>query len=207
MAINLKGDKKPRELIQEGSYAARIYSIVEIGHVDGEYQGTPKIYHQIRLTWELPDECREFQNASGTKEMKPLVIGSKYTISMAPKSNLRPIIEGIMGAMTDDEAENFDIKHILGKECLLAVAHKTSKAGNKYNVVASTAKLPKGMTCKEQFNDSVYLDWSDFDQEVFDKLPQFIREDMTYSHEYKDRFTPKDEDLEVMPHDKDGVPF
>ncbi len=175
-----KGEQKQRELLPEGSHVARLYSIVEIGHVPG-FQD--QIQHKLRFTWEVPGEMREFDGVE-----KPMVIGAKYTVSLAEKSNLLPIVEGMTGALSEEDRENFDLKSLLGNVCMISVVHRVSKGGNKYPAVLNTMKLPKGVQAPEPINPTVYLDWGDsFDQEAFNALPGFIREDMQASEEWKKR--------------------
>ncbi len=176
-------NEKPREIVPEGSYAARVYSIVQIGNVPNTFPGSeyPTV-PKLRITWEL-DETREFDG-----EQKPLVIGAKYTISLGEKSNLRPIVEGILGKLDEEDIENFDMKSLMGKTCMVSVLHKTSKTGKEYALVASTAALPKKMTAPEPFNPQVYLDYHEgWDDAVYEKLPQFIKDDMATSTEMQSR--------------------
>lgn len=174
---------KPREIIPEGSYAARVYSIVEIGRVPNTFPGSeyPTV-PKLRLTWEI-DETREFDG-----EQKPLVIGAKYTISLGEKSNLRPIVEGILGKLDEEDVENFDIKNLLGKVCMVSVLHKTSKTGKEYAYVASTAPLPKKMTAPEPFNTQVYLDYSEgWDEATYQALPEWMRKEMQESEQMREK--------------------
>lgn len=198
--IPFKNDK-PREIVPEGSYAARVYSIVQIGNVPNTFPGSdyPTV-PKLRITWEL-DETREFEGVQ-----KPLVIGAKYTISLGEKSNLRPIVEGILGKLDEEDIENFDMKSLLGKTCMVSILHKTSKTGKEYALVASTAALPKKMEAPAPFNEQVYLDYHEgWDDEVYSKLPQFIKDDMATSTEMKERGTKSD--FEYPSNDLSDSPF
>lgn len=198
--ISLKSDTKPRELVPAENHIARLYSIVEVGTVPVAYKEEPS--RQVRLTWELPEEMREFNG-----ENKPMVIGGKYTASMYKEAKLRKIVEGIVGKMTDEEADEFDLHTILGKACMLNVVHTVGKNGKTYANVASAAPLPKAVKdIPTQFNDSVWFDYSEFDQVVFEKLPEWMRKEMMESEEYKNRGTmaadPFGDDLDVA-----NIPF
>ena len=196
--IDFNAEKPVRELVPTGNHIARLYSIIEIGHVTEEYMGQEKRMHKIRLTWELPEEKREFDG-----EQKPMVIGREYTVSLYEGSNLRPIVEGMLGELDE---ENFDIKELLGKPCMLQVVHKTSKtSGREYALISSAAQLPKGLKAPEQFNPSVYLDYKEgWDDAAYEALPQFIKDDMAESEEMKSRLSGDNVEEEPNP---EGIPF
>lgn len=198
MTIDMRSEMKPRELVPEGNHVGRLYSIIEIGRVPNTFPGaeTPTV-RQIRLSWELPDLMREFDG-----EQKPLVIGAKYTASMGDKANLRRVVEGMVGAMDKDTLDSFDIKSLLGKECLVNVVHKTSRAEVEYAAVVSCSPVPAGLKVKAQFNDSVYLDYAEgWDDSIYAALPQFIKDEMEQSDEMKRR---DDKTPEINPND---IPF
>lgn len=180
--IEFKGADKPKELVPVGAHVAILYSIIELGTMTGEYMGETKTQRKIRLTWELPDEKREFDG-----EMKPMVIGKKYTISLFEQAKLRPVVVGMLGSLSEKEEEEFDIKSLLGKPCMVQVTHEEYN-GNKYANVASVTQLPKSIPAPVQFNPSQYLDYKEgWDDEVFNKLPKFVQEQMGESEEMKRR--------------------
>ncbi len=93
---------------------------------------------------------------------------------------------------------------------MVSVLHKTSKAtGKEYAVVASTAPLPKKMTAPEPFNPQVYLDYHEgWDEAVYEKLPQFIKDDMATSTEMQERVSSdKPHQMEYPEGNPDDVPF
>jgi hypothetical protein len=55
--------------------------------------------------------------------------------------------------------------------------------------------LPKGMDCPDQVNDKQELTYSDFKQELFDSLPDFIKEKIVMSKEYQSLNKDTDEQL------------
>jgi len=183
--IPFNKDEKPKELVPEGNHVAILYSIVEIGNVPDTYPGNEgQFVHQIRLTWELPDETREFDG-----EQKPMVIGRDFTVSLGDKSNLKPFVEGMLGGLSDEDKEFFSFENLKGKPCMLQVIHKKSKkTGNPYAFAASCAQVPKKLEVPKQFNESVYLDYrEEWNDSVYATLPQFIKDKMADSQEMKSR--------------------
>lgn len=180
--IDFKGTDKPKELVPQGAHVAILYSIIELGTMEGEYAGQPTLKRKIRLSWELPEETREFDGVQ-----KPMVIGKKYTASLYEQSKLRPIVVGMLGGLSEEQEENFDIKSLLGKACMVQVSHEEFN-GRKYATVTSVTQLPKSMKAPKQFNPSVYLDYADgWNQEIYDSLPQWMKDAMAESQEMKSR--------------------
>lgn len=171
--------------IEAGSYAARIYSIIDLGTHDSTYQGKPTDpKRSIRITWELPTEMRDFEK-DGEKKSLPQVIGKEYTLSMGEKANLRKAVECIVGtSLSDDEATDFDVFSLVGMESLLSIVHETSKAtGNKYAAIQSIGKLPKGMTCPAPVNPQATFNVQEWNQSVYESLPEFIKKKIDECHE------------------------
>lgn len=175
-----------RTLAPEGTHHAVVVGLIEIGTVEGEWKGQVKMQSKIRLTFELPEETKVWKEG---EEAKPLVVSQEYTFSMAPKANLRAIIEGVIGtSLLDHEADAFDVEEILGKNCLISIKHKTSNAGNKYVIVDTTAPLMKGMSEKKPFNELKKLTYGEWNQEIFDGLPEFLQKQMQETPEYQSQF-------------------
>lgn len=180
--IDFKGEGKPRELVPQGGHIATLYSIIELGTMEGEYAGQTTHKRKIRLTWELPEETREFDGVQ-----KPMVVGKTYTISLFEQAKLRPIVEGMLGGLSQEQEEDFDIKSLLGRSCMIQIAHDEWN-GTKFASVVSCTQLPKSLKAPEQFNPSQYLDYGDgWDTEVYEKLPQFVKDKMAESAEMKAR--------------------
>lgn len=178
----MKAPTPTKELLEEGNYVATVYRIIYMGTVEGEYRGTPNSSFKVNISWELPNEMKVWKEGD---EPKPAVISKTYTLSMGSKSNLRPIVEGIMGGMSDAEAYNFDLDEILGKSCLLNVTHGVSETGKeKINLV--TSKLIKGMEVPKGFNNQVIFDYGKhWNEELFASFPQWLRDEMSGTVEFK----------------------
>ena len=166
---------KPKVLAPEGTHVARVISIIEIGTEKTNFGDSKKVL----ITWELPTEVHKFKEEEGEK---PFVVSSKYTLSLHKKSKLRPIVEGILTSLTDDEASNFDLDEILGKECLVNVEY--SEDGQWANV-KSTSKLIKGMVCPKAINPLKSLSFEKWSQEVYDSLYPSLKERIAKSPEYR----------------------
>lgn len=185
-----KSKQKERKLfdpVPEGSHVARLYRLIHIGTVETIYMGEPKMAYKIRLEFEFPNETQEFREGEG---QKPYSLGMDITLSMHKKAKLRPIVEGMIGtSLSDPEAYAFDIEQLVGKECMATVKHMEKKDGSgKFAKIDGIAPVPKGMKVPKQVNASKILNYEDWNQEIFDELPQWMKEKIGATSEYQDKF-------------------
>lgn len=202
------GDYTP---VPAGTYVARCYSMIHIGTVEENIMGESKWLNKVRISWELPTETKVFKEENGEQ---PYVISKEFTLSMNEKANLRKFLEGWRGkGFTEDEAKAFDITVLLGKPCMLSVIHKTSKKGNIFAEISSCSALPKGLVCPDQINEMLELNYTDnWSNREYSKLPQFIKDKMSQSKEFKAMMNPEVIDMpntgDEHPQDKaDDLPF
>jgi len=187
MAIIAKstGESTQRELIPAGTYVARCYSVVHLGHVTQKYMGEEKVVDLVRFTWELPTELRCFNQDKG---MQPCAISKEMTLSLNEKSNLRQLLNSWRGkALTEKEAESFDLARLIGQPCMINLIHQPSKTNPEkvYERIAAVMPMMKGMTCPPQHNPSMEFSVLEFDRTKFETLPAFLQEMITGSTEYK----------------------
>ncbi len=211
MAINATnsggGDYTP---VPGGTYVARCIAMHHIGTVPENIMGKEKKLNKVRITWELPDELKEFKEGEGEK---PYVISKEFTLSMNEKANLRKFLEGWRSkGFTELEAKSFDITKLLEVPAMITVVHKTSKSGRVYADVASVSKLPKNMKCPPQVNPTFELNYDDhWSEEAFNKLPDFLKDKMRTSDEYKAIHHPENMDIvsseELEDDENGGLPF
>ena len=195
--FNKQGDF---EVVPSGNHLARVYSIVHIGTIAGEYMGTPQMTDMVRITFELPTVTKEFKEGEGEK---PFSVSRDYTNSMSEKANLYALVEGMLGGFSNaNENEVFNVLDLMGKSCLLNVIHKTAKAsGNQYALIQGASPLPQGMEMPEAVNKEFILDFNDnWSNEKFESLPDFIKDKIKGSNEYKGlKGVPFADDVTVTP--------
>ena len=200
--------KTQRELIPEGTHVARIYEYIHLGTQKGEWEGKELIQYKLRFSFEFPTEKRVFNEAKGEQ---PMSMSYDATLSFNEKANLRKLAEACTGKMTDAEALNFDVDTLVGKACLVSVAHKPPKDGIVYSYINGFMPLMKGLTVDAQINPSKVLTFEHWNEELFNSLPQFVKDKITSSPEYKTLkgegmlVEPKGYQGEVM--DIDDIPF
>jgi len=160
-----------------GTTIGRCIKVIDIGTQRDEYEGKINIRRQCIIGWELPNVLMEDGDHAG----QPFVVSKFYTASLSEKANLRKDLQLWRGReFTSDELRGFDSKNILGKPCMLNVAHnKKGKA-----IVAGVMALPKGIEIPPQVNRNVYFSLDEFDQATFDALSDGIKEIIMRSPEY-----------------------
>ncbi|MFY7936247.1 MAG: phage replication initiation protein, NGO0469 family [Flavobacterium sp.] len=169
--------------IDAGTYVARCYSMIYMGTISDEFQGQKKDLKKVRITWELPTELKVFKD---DEYEKPQVVGKEFTLSMNEKGTLRKFLQSWRGkAFTEQEANSFDITKLLGKPCMLSIIHKESKSGKTYAEISSVSTLPKGMVCPNQVNQNFEFSILSYEEDVFNQLPDFIKDKIKTSKEYK----------------------
>lgn len=172
------------EPIATGNYPARCFSMIHIGTTDEVILGVAKRLNKVRITWELPTELKVFKEENGEQ---PQVISKEFTLSMHEKATLRGFLKNWRGKdFTDEEAKAFDIEKLIGAPCMLNITHKTKKDGSGvYAEIGSISTMPKGFPCPEQINTSFVFTYENFDQGKFNSLPEYLKNKMVNSDEYK----------------------
>lgn len=193
MTFNVqKQEPKKHDLIPAGNHVGYLYSIIDIGHQETEFEGRKDWTPKVRFTFELSNETKEFDGIS-----KPKVIGREFSITLGKKSSLRPIVEGLLGVtLTDQEAYNQEFRtlftNLLGTPCLINVTHST-KGDKTYANISAITPLPKGMKTPEQFNENFIFEIDEKDNtEKYSLIPEFIQKKIALSREANEE--PMDEE-------------
>jgi len=157
---------------EPGSYSAVCNKLIDLGTQEGEYQGVKNKRHQIIIGWELAEK-----NSKG----EPFTVSGFYTVSLADKSKLRPMLEAWRGAaFTAEELEGFQLSCILGKPCMISLV-LNDKGKIK---VSSVSKLPKGMPAYTSQTGLTDFDLEYFKVETFDKFSDKLKDIIKKSPEY-----------------------
>lgn len=168
-----------------GVFAARCWSMVDLGTQRVEYQGEAKLQRKVQIGWELfgEDENGEPLVIDGL----PMTISKRYTLSLSPKSKLRPDLEAWRGRpFTDDEAKGFDLHALIGAPCMLNITH-TERNGKTYSNVASITPLPKQMRAMlpEEGNPPRFYVITDGRNDVFKSFHEKLQETVSKAEEWK----------------------
>ena len=158
--------------------------MVDLGTHETTGQFGTKRQRKVRLSFELPNEQAVFNEEKGEQ---PYIVHRDYTFSMHEKAALRLFLEGWRGKkFTDEEAKSFDIATLLKVPAMLNIMH-IERNGRTYANIGSASRLPKGLQCPPQITPAVEFSLADFDEEVYDGLPEWLQKKIADSDEWKAR--------------------
>ncbi len=163
------GFKQPKPGLQ----VARIYRIIDLGTQDDTYEGKPKRNRKMMVFWELGEKM---------EDGRPFSINKEYTVSLGEKSTLRKHMESWTSkTMTKEIVDTFDpARMMLGKACQVNLVLKGEKVR-----VDGILPLGAGQPKPEPVNPKTILDLEAFDRAVFEALPDWIKNKIMASPEYK----------------------
>ena len=169
------------ELTPDGNHLAVCFQVIDLGTHTITYKDTQKEQRKVMIGWELPHERMS--------DGRPFMVKKRYTFSSHEKATMRRDLESWRGKKfqeSDFGPGGFDIKNLLGKGCFLQVVHNDVNE-KTYANVASIGSLPKGTVTPALENEVVYLslDPEDFEPSTFEALPDWMKELIAESPEYR----------------------
>lgn len=172
------------EPLSAGTHHAVCYGIVDLGT---QPSNSPqfKASRKVAFLWEIPAERIEFTK-DGQKHNLPRGISGMWSLTLASKGKLRPMLESWRGRpFTEAELEGFDLQNVLGANCLLSVVHNT-KGDKTYANVASVAPLMKTMSKIQPENPKLFfsLDEQGDKIEIDPEVPEWLANKIKQSAEY-----------------------
>ena len=173
------GGSQTRQIAPEGAYPARCYQIIDKGTTFDEKWGNKK--RKVQFLFELPTETAVFSEDKGEQ---PFYVKGVFNLTMGEKASLRKFIESWIGKkLTDAQAGDFDITKLLGHPSMINIGH-TGKEDRVYANIMSISPLPKGLACPPAINELLAYDTTEHDEAVFNKLPDFLKDDIRKSDEW-----------------------
>lgn len=164
------------EPIPSGMHRARCVSVIDLG-TQPPSQPKYRPAHKILIEWELPDETFDVDD-NGTTKQVPRRISRPFGLTLGKKSTLKAVLESWRGRpFTKEELEGFDIAKLLGVPCYLNIIHNAIPSGETYANISSITPLPKKLQddLPPQYHRSIRYDLEQGQDEVFQKLPEWIR--------------------------------
>jgi len=141
MAIIAKNEGGDFKQAKPGTYAARCYSIIDLGTQHSEYQGEEFIKRQVLVGWEIPTELMD--------DGQPISISKFYTLSLHEKANLCIDLQSWRGReFTEQEKDGFDITKLLGVPCMISIIHNEKGKAR----ITSISTMPKGLEIQDAIN-------------------------------------------------------
>lgn len=179
MGLIAKDTGEAREPAPAGTHQAWCFGLIDLGTQTSNFKDGPKAAHKVWIWWLLANEVQT--------DGKPVTAGTFYSLGLNEKSNLRKMLQGWRGKpFTEEELAGFDLRNILGKPCLLTIAH-TQKDNKVRDVITAVGPLMKNMKLEAMTAAKVIFDIDNWDAIVFDGLPDFLKRMIADSPEGKQR--------------------
>lgn len=190
----------PIEQIEEGNHQGICVAVIDLGT---QYNKTfDKEQPKVLITWEFPEFPIYNQDARPDPEKGFKVLSKEYTNSLGEKANLYTDLVSWRGkTFTPEELEGFNLKQILGANCLVNVVRNDKG----YSQVATIAKLPKGMTPKLGSYQLLYD--MDEDMQIPEGVPDWVVTKINRSREFMAGENLSPGDNGPPPATDDDVPF
>jgi hypothetical protein len=166
-------------LAPAGNHKGVCIGVALIGTVDHEFEGKKSRRKTVRLYFELSN------TTNPEDEGRPFIVGQDYLNSMNAKANLRKLLAGAWGKITDEQAERFNLVHLLTCQCLINVTVRKSAKGTEYNDILNLSPIPDGDPLPVQKTEEFLFNFNlPFKQAEFDRLEPFVQAKIKTSDEW-----------------------
>lgn len=176
------GKKAP--ILEAGPNVAMLLGIVDLGTQKREYKGTTKDpVRQFMFTFEIPGQTMDIEVDGEEKTVRRLFSINNVNFIGGEKAKLTKII-----AALDPKDQAEDLDECLGNGVILNLKHGETKDGNKTARFDSISGLPAGIPVPELERTPYMFMWSegeDPDMEVYKDLPDWVKEVIGQSLDYK----------------------
>ena len=166
-------------LAPNGNHLAICIGVALLGTIEQSFNNVVSRKKMVRLYFELSNTVNE------EDEGRPFIVGQDYLNSLNGKANLRKLLEGGWGKITDAQAETFNLVKLLGHSCMANVAIATSKKGSQYNDIIGLSPIPDSVPAPIQKTEEFLFNFNPpFKQIEFEKLEPFVQAKIKSSDEY-----------------------
>jgi hypothetical protein len=163
---------------EPGVHVARLIQIIDWGSQVDKFSGDEG-RAKVELVWELPQSLHVFNEDKGEQ---PLIVSRKYGNTLGRGSALKKDIESMLGHAIDKE---FEFDGLLGELCQINLSVEND--GEYENVVIqSLMPLGKDLSKKKfpEFNEQFVFDLDNFNQDLWDQLPEWKQKKIEATPEY-----------------------
>lgn len=176
----IKGSQKsnfpPQPDMEEGNYPARLVQVIDLGVQEQRpYKGEAKAAaHEVMFTFELSDSFMVDENGDDILD-KPRWLST--TLPLYPLFADRAKSTKLAKALDPKDELAGDFSRMVGLPCNITIT-VTKKGDKTYtNIVGYTSMRPRDAEkCPELVNPSKVFDLDAPDMEVFNSLPEWLRE-------------------------------
>lgn len=170
---------KAKQLVTPTTHLATIVAIVDLGRHEYVYMGEKKSAQKVLFTWELSDQFYTPGDEPSSYDGLPLVLTQEHNFTMGMNANLKVnLVDKIEGRTLDkDEASEYDIGSLLGKQAQLIVSNPKSKTtGMPYSKIEGISPLrPTDKLPPTHAKPYIYRR-SQHDEATYSLIPKWIKE-------------------------------
>lgn len=197
---------KPKVICPSGAHLGRCVQVVDLGTQTFKGDSSRKLY----LGFETSGTTHVFKEENGPEPYMLQAEFAFYMTSANPqkKTKLRQFIESWFGKPFPDDqtASSFDFEKLLGRECLLTVAHAAKTDGSLRAAIAGISLPMKGQVVPAVHNKQICYEIDDGEEGDFKFLPNFLQKKIRDSEEYKRGFQEPETDQQYDPGHTQDIP-
>jgi len=167
--------------LKDGDYLARIFSVADEGTQIKQFAGKPaeKPKRYIHIGFELVTEKAVYKDG---EEPKPITLFKDFYFSTYKKAGFRTFLESVVGVLTDEEADDLEVKKLLGQYVYVT----TSMNGSYINIKSFTRVMDKNVKKGGEIDFKYFeIGTHGFSSKEFALLPALAKYNIKKSEEAK----------------------
>jgi hypothetical protein len=178
------------EQVEPGTYPARLVRVCDLGDQESTFSGETNTQRKVLLGFELINERMS--------DGRPFLASRTYTASLHKMAALRRDLEGWFGRpITREDEKSFDLHSLLGKPAMVTVT-ETESGKRKISGISGPVRgmeVPAAETPELYFS----LDPMEFKEDILEEVPEFWRELIKTSAQYRMLEEAKEYRLSLVP--------
>lgn len=176
MSLKIRDAKPKIPPVSPGTHIGVCVGVIDVGTQSSEkFKSTaPK----IRIVWELSG-----QTVTVDGKQEPRILSREYTNTASAKGALRAMMSSWNGVQyTDETFQGYLVREQIGKPAMLnVVLNETGEYAN----ISAVIPVPAGMTVPPAVTPPIVWDMDEWTDEGFAALPEWVRNRIMQSEEYK----------------------
>lgn len=195
---------KPKDILkpsappmEAGSYLGVCIGVVGLGEQETRWNGKTRYAEKIKFVFEIPEETIQQDG-----EERPRQLSTELSMAKKESSKIRQFLSGWLGrVLSDDEYMNMEFFELIGRNAILNVVRSED---NQYANIASASPLLKGQKPVQTVSKTLKFDANDWNDEEFEALPEYLKERIKKSTQYKNAHLP-DQEVSVEAANQEAV--
>lgn len=189
IAIAEVAESKPKVQIPDGSYTARIYSIIDLGTQENTFDPDKPAKRVFRFSFETPTKTHVWDEEKGPQ---PFALHKEVNFSLSePDHTMMSSLSKIFKATKGTLGKGENIFNLLGEVLSIQTETKKTQKGASFSKIIGFSPVSSDIDVSDKkfapVNEphTLYLDREWFVHADFNKLPKFLKEKIEASPEYE----------------------